>query len=104
MKIIAVFSEADVNFDATQDADINSRRVGEKKKKTSKHSRRYRSDVNDEARIFEDEYCASFNQFRWQIFTHDEEEFFFRARRNEGGERHVGVVVRRDILGSTYRW
>lgn len=32
VKIIAVFSEADVNFDATQDADINSRRMGKKKK------------------------------------------------------------------------
>lgn len=82
MKIIAVFSEADVNFDATQDADINSRRVGKKKKKTSKHSI---SDVNGEARIFEDEYCASFNQFRWQIFTHDEEEFFFTSEKKWGG-------------------
>lgn len=85
MKIIAVFSEADVNFDATQDADINSRRVGKKKKKTSKHSRRYRSDVNDEARIFEDEYCASFNQFRWQIFTHDEKNFSFEREEMRGG-------------------
>lgn len=85
MKIIAVFSEADVNFDATQDADINSRRVGKKKKKTSKHSRQYRFDVNGEARIFEDEYCASFNQFRWQIFTHDEEEFFFTSEKKWGG-------------------
>lgn len=82
MKIIAVFSEADVNFDATQDADINSRHVGKKKKKTSKHSI---SDVNGEARIFEDEYCASFNQFRWQIFTHDEEEFFFTSEKKWGG-------------------
>lgn len=104
VKIIAVFSEADVNFDATN-TDINSQRV---KKKISKHSRqsyidRYKTTKEGFENVSRnDPKFINFEQIFAQRDPTGSSEKNFSEREEMGGGRHVGVV--RSSEGSTYRW